>query len=36
MYQGIDETGVLRGPIHLRRAISPGDATWANHIADLM
>jgi segregation and condensation protein A len=36
VYQGIDEAGVLAGPIHLRRAISPGDASWANHIADLM
>jgi segregation and condensation protein A len=36
IYQGIDEMGVLQGPIHLRRSISPGDATWANHIADSM
>jgi segregation and condensation protein A len=36
IYQGIDEMGVLQGPIHLRRSISPGDATWADHIADSM
>jgi segregation and condensation protein A len=36
VYQGIDESGVLQGPIHLRRSISPGDQTWAKHIADLM
>ncbi len=36
IYQGIDEMGVLQGPIHLRRSISPDDATWADHIAESM
>jgi hypothetical protein len=36
IYQGIDERGVLGGPIHLRRSASPGDTTWASHIADSM
>jgi segregation and condensation protein A len=36
VYQGIDELGILTGPIHIRRSIEPGDASWVDHIADSM
>jgi len=36
IYQGVDEMSVPQGPIHLRRAADPGDATWAQRIAELM
>jgi segregation and condensation protein A len=36
VYQGIDELGILTGPIHIRRSIQPGDASWVDHIADSM
>ena len=36
LYQSLDDAGVLRGPIHLRRNGEPGDATWAQRIADIM
>jgi len=36
IYQGIDDRGAPEGPIHLRRAIAPGDTTWTKQIADLM
>jgi len=36
LYQGSDERGILKGPIHLRRSIQPGDTSWVDHIADSM
>ncbi|HXV37019.1 MAG TPA: segregation/condensation protein A [Myxococcota bacterium] len=36
IYQGLNEMGMPEGPIHLRRAVEPGDTTWMDRIADLM
>ena len=36
LYQGIDEAGVPRGPIHLRRQLGPDDPRWTEQISDLM
>ncbi len=36
IYQGLNDLGVPEGPIHLRRAIEPGDDAWAKQIAESM
>ncbi len=36
IYQGLSDLGVPEGPIHLRRAIEPGDDAWAKQIAESM
>ena len=36
LYQGADEAGCPRGPIHLRRAVEHGDQSWTEQISDLM
>ncbi len=36
IYQGINESGMPEGPIHLRRAVEPGDVKWMEQIAELM
>jgi segregation and condensation protein A len=36
IYQGLDEAAVPEGPIHVRRAISPGDSSWRSLISDIM
>ena len=36
LYQGIDETLVPQGPIHVRRKIEPTDVSWTERISDLM
>ena len=36
LYQGIDEQGVPRGPIHVRRRGEPGDAGWRQRVSELM
>ena len=36
LYQGVDEAHCPRGPIHLRRAVEPGDQSWTEQISDLM
>jgi segregation and condensation protein A len=36
LYQGADEQGVPRGPIHVRRRGEPGDSDWQQRVSDLM
>ena len=36
IYQGIDESNVPVGPIHLRRVVAAGDTEWMDGIADVM
>ena len=36
LYQGIDELGVPRGPIHVRRRGEPGDRAWEQRVSELM
>ena len=36
LYQGVDDMGVPRGAIHVRRRVSPGDQGWVERVADLM
>jgi segregation and condensation protein A len=36
LYQGIDEVGVPRGPIHVRRRGEPGDQGWEQRVSELM
>ena len=36
LYQGIDELGVPRGPIHVRRRGDAGDRTWEQRVSELM
>jgi segregation and condensation protein A len=36
LYQGIDEIGVPRGPIHVRRRGEPGDRAWEQRVSELM
>jgi segregation and condensation protein A len=36
LYQGIDELGVPRGPIHVRRRGEPGDQGWQQRVSELM
>ncbi len=36
IYQGLDDRGVPDGPIHLRRAIDPGDTAWIDQIPESM
>ena len=36
IYQGIDERGGPRGPIHLRRSDEPGSGAWREQVAEVM
>jgi chromatin segregation and condensation protein Rec8/ScpA/Scc1 (kleisin family) len=36
LYQGVDEVGVPRGPIHVRRRGEPGDRAWEQRVSELM
>jgi segregation and condensation protein A len=36
IYQGVDERGGPRGPIHLRRSDEPGNGAWSEQIAEVM
>lgn len=36
IYQGIDDGGVPRGPIHLKRKLDPGDSRWVERISEMM
>jgi segregation and condensation protein A len=36
IYQGVDDRGGPRGPIHLRRSDEPGSGAWSEHVADIM
>jgi len=36
LYQGLSETGVPEGPIHLRRIAEPDAVNWVERISDLM
>ncbi len=36
IYQGLNDSGVPEGPIHLRRSIEPGDTAWVEQIAESM
>jgi segregation and condensation protein A len=36
LYQGLDELGVPRGAIHVRRRVSPGDRGWVERVSELM
>ena len=36
LYQGVDELGVPRGPIHLRRRGDAGDQGWQQRVSELM
>ncbi len=36
IYQGLDDSGVPEGPIHLRRAIELGDNTWTEQVEESM
>jgi segregation and condensation protein A len=36
LYQGVDEVGVPRGPIHLRRRGEPGDRGWELRVSESM
>jgi segregation and condensation protein A len=36
LYQGLDELGVPRGAIHVRRKVAPGDSAWVERISELM
>jgi len=36
LYQGIDELGVPRGPIHVRRRGDAGDLGWQQRVSELM
>ncbi|MGH7337444.1 MAG: segregation and condensation protein A [Myxococcota bacterium] len=36
LYQGLDELGVPRGPIHLRRRGDAGDSSWEQRVSELM
>jgi segregation and condensation protein A len=36
LYQGVDEHGVPRGPIHVRRRREPGDSDWEQRVSELM
>jgi chromatin segregation and condensation protein Rec8/ScpA/Scc1 (kleisin family) len=36
LYQGVDDVGVPRGPIHVRRRVRPGDRAWIEHVSELM
>jgi segregation and condensation protein A len=36
IYQGRNEAGVPRGPIHLRRTFGPGDSGWKRLISEVM
>jgi segregation and condensation protein A len=36
VYQGLDERGGPRGPIHLRRSDEPGSGAWREHVAEIM
>jgi segregation and condensation protein A len=36
IYQGVDERGGPRGPIHLRRSDEPGSGAWNEQVAEVM
>ena len=36
LYQSLDDGGVPRGPIHVRRAVDPRSAPWSEQIAEVM
>ncbi len=36
LYQGVDDMGVPRGAIHVRRRVNPGDQAWVERVSDLM
>ncbi len=36
IYQGVDDAGTPRGPIHVRRAVGPDDGGWKEKIAELV
>jgi segregation and condensation protein A len=36
IYQGVDERGGPRGPIHLRRSEEPGSGAWSEQVAEVM
>jgi segregation and condensation protein A len=36
IYQGLDEQGVPRGPIHLRRSEEGGGSAWTEQVAEVM
>jgi segregation and condensation protein A len=36
LYQGVDDLGVPRGAIHVRRRVGPGDQGWVERVSELM